>query len=138
MYSQRNRSAAIRIPTYSTSEKARRLEFRSPDPSCNPYLAFPAMLLAGLDGVANKIEPPKPLDKNLYDLEPEEAAKVESLPNSLDQALEALERDHAFLTKGDVFTQDVIDTWINYKRTNEVEPMRLRPHPYEFALYYDI
>lgn len=138
MYSQRNRSAAIRIPTYSTSEKARRLEFRSPDPSCNPYLAFPAMLMAGLDGIANKIEPPKPLDKNLYDLEPEEAASVESLPNSLEQALDALAKDHAFLTKGDVFTQEVIDTWISYKRTNEVEPMRLRPHPYEFALYYDI
>jgi glutamine synthetase len=96
------------------------------------------MLMAGLDGVTNKIEPPKPLDKNLYDLEPEEKAKVESLPNSLEQALDSLEKDHAFLTKGDVFTQEVIDSWINHKRTNEVEPMRLRPHPYEFALYYDI
>jgi len=138
MYSQRNRSAAIRIPTYSTSEKARRLEFRSPDPSCNPYFAFPAMLMAGLDGIANKIEPPKPLDKNLYDLEPEEAAQVESMPSSLDQALDALEKDHAFLTKGDVFTQDVIDAWLKYKRTCEVDPLRLRPHPYEFALYFDI
>ena len=138
MYSQRNRSAAVRIPTYSTSEKARRLEFRSPDPSCNPYYAFSAMLMAGLDGVANKIEPPKPLDKNLYDLAPEEAAKVESLPGSLEESLDALERDNAFLTKGDVFTKDVIAAWLDYKRSAEVEPMKLRPHPYEFALYYDI
>ena len=138
MYSQRNRSAAVRIPTYSTSEKARRLEFRSPDPSCNPYYAFSAMLMAGLDGVANKVEPPKPLDKNLYDLAPEEAAKVESLPGSLEESLDALERDNAFLTKGDVFTKDVISAWLDYKRSAEVEPMKLRPHPYEFALYYDI
>ncbi len=138
MYSQRNRSAAVRIPTYSTSEKARRLEFRSPDPSCNPYYAFSAMLMAGLDGIANKIEPPKPLDKNLYDLAPEEAAMVESLPGSLDESLDSLERDNSFLFKGDVFTKDVVETWLDYKRANEVEPMRLRPHPYEFALYYDI
>ncbi len=128
----------MRIPTYSTSEKARRPEFRSPDPSCNPCYAFSAMLMAGLDGIANKVEPSKPLDKNLYDLEPEETAKVESLPGSLDESLDALERDNAFLFKGDVFTKNVIETWLDYKRANEVEPMRLRPHPYEFALHYDI
>ena len=123
---------------YNTSEKAKRLEFRTPDPSCNPYLAFPAMLMAGLDGVRNKIEPPKPIDKDLYELEPEEAAKVKSVPGSLEQVLDALERDHDFLLKGDVFTKDVIETWIHYKRTKEVDAIRLRPHPYEFALYFDI
>jgi glutamine synthetase len=123
---------------YSTSEKAKRLEFRTPDPSCNPYFSFPAQLMAGLDGVRNKIEPPKPIDKDLYELPPEEAANVEMMPGSLDQALDALERDHDFLLKGDVFTKDVIETWLNYKRTKEVDPIRLRPHPYEFALYYDI
>ena len=123
---------------YSTAEKAKRIEFRTPDPSCNPYLAFPAMLLAGLDGIRNKIEPPAPIDKDLYDLEPEEAAEVKSMPGSLDQALNALEQDHDFLLTGGVFTQDVIDTWLNYKRTREVDPVRLRPHPYEFALYFDI
>ena len=137
-YSQRNRSACVRIPTYSTSEKARRLEFRTPDPSCNPYYAFPAMLMAGLDGVTNKIEPPPPIDKDLYELEPEEAAKVKSMPGSLELALDALERDHDFLLKGDVFTKDVIETWLTYKRKREVDAIRLRPHPYEFALYYDI
>ena len=137
-YSQRNRSACVRIPTYSTSEKARRLEFRTPDPSCNPYYAFPAMLMAGLDGVANKIEPPPPIDKDLYELEPEEAAKVKSMPGSLELALDALERDHDFLLTGDVFTKDVIETWLKYKRKREVDAIRLRPHPYEFALYYDI
>ncbi|HEX9879194.1 MAG TPA: glutamine synthetase, partial [Candidatus Binatia bacterium] len=138
VYSQRNRSACIRIPTYSTSEKAKRLEFRTPDPSCNPYYAFAAMLMAGLDGVKNKIEPPKPIDKDLYELSPEEAADVKSMPASLDQSLDALEKDHDFLLVGDVFTKDVIDTWIKYKRVKEVDAMRLRPHPYEFALYYDI
>jgi glutamine synthetase len=138
VYSQRNRSACVRIPMYSTAEKAKRIEFRTPDPSCNPYLAFPAMLLAGLDGIRNKIEPPAPIDKDLYDLEPEEAAEVKSMPGSLDQALNALEQDHDFLLTGGVFTQDVIDTWLNYKRTREVDPVRLRPHPYEFALYFDI
>jgi len=138
VYSQRNRSACVRIPMYSTSEKAKRLEFRTPDPSCNPYYAFPAMLMAGLDGVMNKIEPPPPIDKDLYELPPEEAAEVKSMPGSLDQALDALERDHAFLLKGDVFTKDVIETWLKYKRTKEVDAIRLRPHPYEFALYYDI
>ena len=137
-YSQRNRSACIRIPTYSSSEKARRLEFRTPDPSCNPYLAFPAMLMAGLDGVKNKIEPPAPVEKDLYELPPEQAKKIKSMPGSLDQALDALEKDHDFLLEGGVFTQDLIDTWIAYKRKKEVDAIRLRPHPYEFALYYDI
>ena len=137
-YSQRNRSACIRIPTYSTSEKARRLEFRTPDPSCNPYLAFPAMLMAGLDGVRNKIEPPPPIEKDLYELSGAEAKKIKSMPGSLDQALDALERDHDFLLKGDVFTPDVLETWISYKRKREVDPVRLRPHPHEFALYFDI
>jgi glutamine synthetase len=138
VYSARNRSACVRIPMYSTSEKAKRLEFRTPDPSCNPYFAFPAMLMAGLDGIRNKVEPPKPIDKDLYELEPEEAAKVEKMPGSLDEALDALERDHEFLLKGDVFTKDVIETWLSYKRTKEVDALRLRPHPYEFALYFDI
>ena len=138
VYSARNRSACVRIPMYSTSEKAKRLEFRTPDPSCNPYFAFPAMLMAGLDGIRNKIEPPKPIDKDLYELEPEEAAKVEMMPGSLEEALDALERDHGFLLKGDVFTKDVIETWLSYKRIKEVDALRLRPHPYEFALYFDI
>src|SRR5262245_38851661 len=138
VYSARNRSACVRIPMYSTSEKAKRLEFRTPDPSCNPYFAFPAMLMAGLDGVRNKIEPPKPIDKDLYELEPEEAAKVKSMPGSLDQALDALEKDHDFLLRGDVFTKDVIETWLDYKRKKEVDAIRLRPHPHEFALYFDI
>ena len=138
VYSARNRSACVRIPMYSTSEKAKRLEFRTPDPSCNPYFAFPAMLMAGLDGIRNKIEPPKPIDKNLYELEPEEAAKVKSMPGSLDQALDALEKDHDFLLRGDVFTKDVIETWLEYKRKTELDAIRLRPHPWEFALYFDI
>jgi glutamine synthetase len=138
VYSQRNRSAAVRIPMYSASEGSKRLEFRTPDPSANPYFAFAAMLMAGLDGIANKIEPPDPIDKDLYDLPPAEAAKVKSMPGSLDQALDALEQDHAFLLKGDVFTKDVIETWLSYKRKKEVDAIRLRPHPYEFALYFDI
>ena len=137
-YSQRNRSACIRIPTYSSSEKARRLEFRTPDPSCNPYLAFPAMLMAGLDGVRNKIEPPAPVEKDLYELSPDQAKKIKSMPGSLDQALDALEKDHDFLLEGGVFTPDVIETWLAYKRKKEVDAIRLRPHPHEFALYYDI
>ena len=137
-YSQRNRSAACRIPAYSASPKSKRVEFRCPDPSCNPYLAFSAMLMAGLDGIMNKIHPGEPLDKDIYDLSPEELADVPSTPASLEGALDALEQDHEFLLKGDVFTQDVIDTWISYKRTNEVDALRLRPHPYEFAMYYDI
>jgi glutamine synthetase len=136
--SQRNRSAAARIPLYSKSPKAKRVEFRPPDPSCNPYLAFSAMLMAGLDGIRNKTEPPPPVDKNLYDLPPEELAKVPGVPGSLDESLAALKADHAFLLEGDVFTQDVIDTWIEYKSESEVDEIRLRPHPWEFHLYYDI
>jgi glutamine synthetase len=134
----RNRSACVRIPAYSRSEKAKRIEFRPPDPSANGYLAFAAMMMAGLDGIQNKIAPPDPMDKDLYDLEPEDLAKVQSTPGSLEEALEALEADHDFLLKGDVFTKDVIETWIEYKRKQEVDAMRLRPHPHEFALYFDI
>ena len=137
-YSSRNRSAAIRIPMYSKSEKAKRFEFRCPDPSCNPYLAFSAMLMAALDGIQNKIDPGQPLDKDIYDLPAEELAKVPHTPGSLREALNALEKDHSFLLKGDVFTEDVIETWINYKMENEVKALELRPHPWEFALYYDI
>lgn len=137
-YSQRNRSACVRIPMYSRSEKAKRIEFRCPDPSCNAYLAFAAMLMAGLDGIQNKIDPGDPLDKDIYDLEPEEAALVETVPGSLEEALDALEKDHDFLMKGDVFTEDVLETWLSYKRQHEVDAIRLRPHPYEFALYFDI
>jgi len=137
-YSQRNRSASIRIPMYSTSPKAKRIEFRCPDPSCNPYLAYAAMMMAGLDGIISRIEPGEPLDKDIYDLEPEELKNVPSTPGSLDEALKALERDHDFLLRGDVFTTDVIDTWISYKLDKEVKPMALRPHPYEFGLYYDV
>jgi glutamine synthetase len=138
VYSARNRSACVRIPMYSTSEKAKRIEFRTPDPSCNPYLAFPAMLMAGLDGIRNKIEPPKPIDKDLYELEPEEASKIKSMPGSLEESLAALEKDHEFLLRGDVFTKDLIETWLEYKRKKEVDAIRLRPHPWEFALYFDI
>ena len=137
-YSQRNRSAACRIPMYSPSPKSKRVEFRCPDPSCNPYLAFSALLMAAIDGIQNKISPGEPLDKDIYDLSPEEAAEVPKTPSSLDEALDALERDHEFLLRGDVFTEDVISTWISYKRENEVDALRLRPHPYEFCLYYDI
>ena len=138
VFSQRNRSAAVRIPMYSPSEKSKRIEFRTPDPSCNPYYAFAAMLMAGLDGIANRTEPPPPIDKNLYDLPPQEAAKVKSMPGSLDEALHALESDHAFLLKGDVFTRDVIETWLAYTREKELDAIRLRPHPHEFTLYFDI
>ena len=137
-YSARNRSAAIRIPMFSTNPKLKRLEFRPPDPSCNPYLAFSAMLMAGLDGVQNRFHPGEPIDKNLYDLPPEELARVPSAPGSLEEALNALEADHGFLLKGDVFTPDVVETHLDYKRTREVDEMRLRPHPYEFFLYYDV
>ena len=137
-YSQRNRSACVRIPVYSKSEKAKRIEFRPPDPACNSYLAFSALLLAGLDGIQNRIHPGDPLDRNLYDLEPEELADIESTPASLGDALDALEEDHEYLLKGDVFTQDVLDTWIDYKRENEVDAVNIRPHPYEFYLYHDI
>ena len=137
-YSQRNRSASCRIPMYSNSPKSKRIEFRCPDPSCNPYLAFSAIMMADLDGIQNKIDPGSPLDKDIYDLPPEEAALVDKTPASLDAALDALEKDHEFLLRGDVFTKDVIETWIKYKRIKEVDAMRLRPHPYEFCLYYDV
>ena len=137
-YSQRNRSACVRIPVYSKSENSKRIEFRTPDPSCNSYLAFSALLLAGLDGIQNRIHPGAPLDRDLYDLEPEELADIESTPATLGDALDALEEDHEYLLKGDVFTQDVLDTWIDYKRENEVDAVNIRPHPYEFYLYHDI
>ncbi|MBI5208180.1 MAG: type I glutamate--ammonia ligase [Candidatus Firestonebacteria bacterium] len=137
-YSSRNRSASIRIPMYSNNPKAKRIEFRCPDPSCNPYLAFSAMLLAGLDGIQNKIDPGQPLDKDIYDLPPEELKKVPGTPGSLAESLKALEKDHEFLLKGDVFTKDLIETWINYKIKNEIQTVSLRPHPYEFHLYFDL
>ena len=137
-YSSRNRSASVRIPMYSVSPKAKRIEVRFPDPSCNGYLAFAAMLMAGLDGIENRIDPGEPLDKDIYGLSPEELENVPSTPGSLEEALGVLEGDHEFLMKGDVFTDDAIFTWIDYKREREVDPIRLRPHPYEFALYYDI
>jgi glutamine synthetase len=137
-YSQRNRSASIRIPMYSPSPKAKRLEFRCPDPSSNPYLAFSAMLMAGLDGVINRIDPGDPLDKDIYDLSPEELKDVPTTPGSLNEALKALSEDHEYLLKGDVFTSDVIETWINYKTEKEIKQMALQPHPYEFSLYYDV
>jgi len=137
-YSARNRSAAVRIPMYSPSPKAKRIEVRFPDPSCNPYLAFAAMLMAGLDGIENKVDPGEAMDKDLYDLPPEEIAKIPQIVGSLDEALKSLEEDHEFLLKGNVFTEDALQTWIEYKRTNEVDALRLRPHPYEFFLYFDI
>ena len=137
-YSSRNRSAAVRIPMYSTYPKAKRIEFRTPDPSCNGYLAFSAMLMAVIDGIENKIDPGDPLDKDIYGLPPEELAQIPSAPGSLDEALKALEDDHDFLLKGDVFTRDALDMWIEYKTENEVNPIKLRPHPHEFFLYYDI
>lgn len=137
-YSRRNRSAACRIPMYSASPASKRVEFRPPDPSCNPYMAFAAMLMAGLDGIENKMDPGSPLDKDIYELDPEELASVPSMPGSLEEALDELERDHAFLLKGDVFTEEVLRTYVDYKRSKEVDAIRLRPHPYEFALYYDI
>jgi glutamine synthetase len=137
-YSRRNRSAAVRIPMYSPDPAAKRIEFRPPDPSANPYLAFAAMVMAGLDGILNKIDPGEPLDKDIYDLSPEEMKVVPSMPTSLEEALNALEDDHAFLLKGDVFTEELLEHYINYKRVHEAEAVRLRPHPYEFALYYDI
>ncbi|HMD78162.1 MAG TPA: type I glutamate--ammonia ligase [Terracidiphilus sp.] len=137
-YSQRNRSACVRIPVYSKSPKSKRLEFRCPDPSANPYLCFAALLMAGLDGVQNKIDPGAPLEKDLYELEPAEAAKIKSTPGSLGEVLDALEKDHNFLLKGDVFTKDLIDTWISYKRERELAPVNLRPVPYEFFLYFDL
>jgi len=137
-YSQRNRSAVCRIPMYSKSPKAKRVEFRAPDPSANPYLCFAALLMAGLDGVQNQIDPGEPMDKDLYDLPPEEAIKIKQVPGSLEAVLEALEDDYEFLLKGDVFTTDLLEAYIAYKREAEVDPVRMRPHPYEFTLYYDI
>jgi glutamine synthetase len=137
-YSARNRSAAVRIPMFSQSPKAKRIEFRPPDPSCNPYLTFSALLMAGLDGIQNRIDPGEPLDKDIYDLSPEELKNVPSLPGSLDEALRELENDHEYLLKGDVFTTELIERWIKYKRENEVDKLRLRPHPLEFSMYYDI
>ncbi len=139
VYSARNRSACIRIPVTGSSPKAKRVEFRVPDPTANPYLAFAAQLLAGIDGIKNRIEPPAPIDKDLYELPPEEHAQIAQVPASLEEALDNLERDHEFLTQGDVFSEDLIATWIDYKRSNEIDPIRLRPHPpHEFELYYDI
>ncbi|HLS62885.1 MAG TPA: type I glutamate--ammonia ligase [Ruania sp.] len=138
VYSARNRSACIRIPVTGSSPKAKRVEYRVPDPSSNPYLAFSAMLMAGIDGIRNRIEPPEPIDKDLYELPPEEHAEIEQVPDSLPAALDALEADFDYLIEGDVFTPDLIETWIDYKRTNEVDAVRLRPHPHEFELYYDL
>jgi len=138
VYSARNRSACVRIPITGSNPKAKRIEFRVPDPSSNPYLAFSAMLMAGLDGIKNKIEPPEPVDKDLYELPPEEHANIQQVPGSLPEVLDALEADHDYLAEGNVFTPDLIETWIEWKRTNEIDPIRLRPHPHEFELYYDI
>jgi glutamine synthetase len=138
VYSQRNRSACVRIPITGTNPKAKRIEFRCPDPSANPYLAFSALLLAGLDGIKNKIEPPTPVDKDIYELPPDEMAEIDQVPTSLNAVLDNLEADHDFLTAGGVFTPDLIETWIDYKRTAEILPVQLRPHPHEFELYYDI
>jgi glutamine synthetase len=138
VHSQRNRSAACRIPMYSTNPKAKRIEYRCPDPSANAYLALAAMLMAGLDGIKKRIQPGEPVDRDIYHLSPEEAARVKQVPGSLEEVLNALEQDHEFLLEGNVFTKDLIETWIAYKREKEVDPVRLRPHPYEFHLYYDI
>ncbi len=138
VYSARNRSACVRIPITGSSPKAKRIEFRVPDPSCNPYLAFSAQLMAGIDGIRNRIEPPEPIDKDLYELPPEEHATIAQVPASLEAALSALEADSDFLTEGGVFTPDLIETWVEWKRANEIDPIRLRPHPHEFELYYDI
>ncbi len=138
VYSQRNRSASVRIPITGANPKAKRIEFRCPDPSANPYLAFSAMLLAGVDGIRNKIEPPQPIDKDLYELPPDEHAEVDQVPATLGAVLDSLEADHEFLLEGGVFTADLIETWIDYKRENEIQPIALRPHPHEFELYYDI
>ncbi len=137
-YSAGNRSACIRVPITGTSPKAKRIEFRVPDGSANPYLAFAAMLLAGVDGIRNKIEPPEPIDKDLYELPPDEAAAIPQVPGSLSAVLDALEADNEYLQAGGVFSADFIANWIDYKRTNEIDPVQLRPHPYEFELYYDL
>jgi glutamine synthetase len=138
VYSARNRSAAARIPVFTENPKAKRIEFRPPDPTCNPYLAFSAMLMAGLDGIEKQIDPGQPLEKNTYELSEEESAKMTTVPGSLEEALSCLEADHEFLLKGGVFTQDLLDMWLSYKRENEIDPVRLRPHPWEFNLYFDV
>ncbi|HEY4993050.1 MAG TPA: type I glutamate--ammonia ligase, partial [Nakamurella sp.] len=138
VYSARNRSACIRIPVTGSNPKAKRIEFRVPDPSSNPYLAFSAMLMAGLDGIKNKIEPAAPVDKDLYELPPDEAANIAQVPGSLGEVLDNLEADHGYLVEGGVFTEDLIETWLDIKRTREIDPIRLRPHPHEFELYYNI
>ena len=138
VYSSRNRSAAVRIPITGSNAKAKRIETRFPDPSSNPYLAFSALLLAGIDGIKNKIEPPEPIDKDIYELPPDEMAEINQVPTSLNDVLVALEEDHEFLTVGNVFTEDLIEMWIDYKRNNEILPVQLRPHPHEFELYYEI
>jgi glutamine synthetase len=138
VYSQRNRSACVRIPITGANPKAKRLEFRVPDPSANPYLAFSAMMMAGIDGIRNKIEPPEPVDKDLYELPPDEALAIPQVPGSLDEVLATLESDHDYLLDGGVFTPDLIETWLDYKRSNELDPLRLRPHPHEFELYFDV
>ncbi len=138
VYSQRNRSAICRIPMYSSSPKAKRIEFRAPDPSSNPYLCFSALLMAGLDGILNQIDPGAPIDKDLYDLPAEESAKIANTPGSLSEVLDALEADHEFLYQGDVFTPDLVEAYVKYKRKEEIDPIRLRPHPHEFSLYFDV
>ena len=138
VYSAGNRSAAIRIPITGSNPKAKRIEFRAPDAAANPYLAFAAQMMAGLDGIKNRIEPMDPIDKDLYELPPEEAKDIPQVPGTLEEALVALENDHDFLLEGNVFTKDLIDTWISYKREHEIKPMSLRPHPYEFELYYGV
>ena len=138
IYSARNRSACVRIPVYTDNPRTKRIEYRPPDNSSNGYLALSAMLMAGLDGIKNKIDPGEPLDKDSYHLTPEEAARLQTVPSSLDEALDALEKDHDYLLKGDVFTSDVIETWLDYKRGKEIDALRLRPHPYEFYMYFDI
>ena len=137
VYSMRYRSACTRIPAYFSNPEAKRIEFRLPDPTCNPYLGFAAMLMAGIDGIANKIDPGDPVDMDLYSLSPEEASNIKQVPGSLEAVLDALEEDHDFLLRGDVFSKDLIETWLDYKRTREVDALRLRPHPYEFFMYFD-
>ncbi len=138
VYSARNRSAAVRIPMYSTSEKAKRIEFRCPDPSANPYLAFAAMIMAGMDGIENMIEPPQPIDEDIYELSPEEKSNIKNTPGTLKEVINGLEHDHKFLMKGNVFTEDLIQSYIQYKRLHEIDQIALRPHPWEYALYYEI
>ena len=137
MYSQRNRSAAVRIPITGSNPKAKRIEFRAPDPSGNPYFGFAAMMMAGLDGIKNRIEPHAPVDKDLYELPPEEAASIPQAPTSLEASLKALQEDSDFLTESDVFTEDLIESYIQYKYDNEITPVRLRPTPQEFEMYFD-